>query len=142
MPKASPRKSVRPAPDFSFTVFDGSRYSLAKLKGKPVVLNFWHSRCQHCPAVVPYPEAFHQKHRSNGLVVLGITDDDSEGALKQKAQALKLTYPIAISPETARAYDARAIPMTFFIDREGNVASRIVGARPRAELEAALERIL
>lgn len=142
VPKASSRKSVRPAPDFSFTVFDGSRYSLAELKGKPVVLNFWHSTCRYCPAVAAYLEAFHQKHRSNGLVVLGVTDDDSEGALKQKAQALKLTYAIAISPKTARAYDARAIPMTFFIDREGNIASRIVGARPRAEFEAALEKIL
>ena len=130
------------APDFSLVSFDGEAYSLADLKGRPIVLNFWSSRCPHCATVVPYLQDFYTEHGEQGLVVLGIAGMDSEAALRDKASSLGVTYPIAISPDTARAYNVSPIPMTYFIDREGNTAASILGAQPRRQFEDAVQKIL
>jgi len=131
-----------PAPDFSFTAFDGASYSLAGLKGRPIVVNFWGSRCPHCIKVAPYLEDFYQQHKDEGLIVFGVAGFDSEEALKKKARSAKITYPLAISADTGRAYAVRGIPHTFFINRQGDIASSILGAKPRAEFETALQKVL
>jgi cytochrome c biogenesis protein CcmG/thiol:disulfide interchange protein DsbE len=131
-----------PAPDFSLVSFDGQAYSLADLKGKPIVLNFWSSRCPHCATVVPYLQDFHTKHAAEGLVVLGVAGFDSESALREKASSLGVTYPVAISPDTGRAYGVSGIPATYFIDREGNIVAFILGAQARSAFESALSKVL
>ncbi|MCJ7821467.1 MAG: TlpA family protein disulfide reductase, partial [Armatimonadetes bacterium] len=128
------------APDFSLVSLDGEAYSLADLKGKPIVLNFWSSGCPHCATVAPYLQDFYTQHGDLGLVVLGVAGPDSETALRDKASSLKLTYPIAISPDTARAYNVSPVPMTYFIDREGNIAASILGAQPRRQFEDAVQK--
>ena len=130
------------APDFSLVSLDGEAYSLADLKGKPIVLNFWSSGCPHCATVAPYLQDFQTQYGDQGLVVLGVAGMDSETALRNKASSLNTTYPIAISPETARAYNVSPIPMTYFIDREGNIAASILGAQPRRQFEDAVQKIL
>ncbi len=138
-------EQLKPAIDFSFTAFDGSTYSLAGLRGKPVVLNFWSSWCPHCATVAPYLEALYQQHKAEGLVVLGVAANESQDeqkALRKKSQSLKLTYPIGVSEATARAYDVSGIPDTYFITREGKIAASILGAKPELEFKAALEKII
>ena len=131
-----------PAPDFSLVSFDGDSYSLGGLKGKPIVLNFWSSTCPHCATVAPYLQDLHTQHADQGLVVLGVAGMDSESALRDKASSLKITYPIAISPDTGRAYNVARIPLTYFIDREGNISGSIPGAQPRRQFEDAVQKIL
>lgn len=130
------------APDFSLVSLDGEAYSLADLKGKPIVLNFWSSGCPHCATVAPYLQDFQTQYGEQGLVVLGVAGLDSETALRAKASSLKVTYPIAISPDTGRAYNVSPVPMTYFIDREGSIAASILGAQPRRQFEDAVQKIL
>jgi cytochrome c biogenesis protein CcmG/thiol:disulfide interchange protein DsbE len=130
------------APDFSLVSLDGEAYSLADLKGKPVVLNFWSSGCPHCATVAPYLQDFQTQYGEQGLVVLGVAGLDSETALRDKASSLGVTYPIAISPDTARTYSVSSVPMTYFIDREGTIAASIAGAQPRTQFEDAVQKIL
>lgn len=131
----------RPAPDFSVTALDGTEYRFADLKGTPIVLNFWTSSCPACAQFAPYLQAFYEKTNPGDIVFLAISPRDSAEALKRKAESLGVTYPIAIDEPATRAYQVRAIPMTFFIDREGAIAASILGARDRDTIEAALERI-
>ncbi len=131
-----------PAPDFSLVSLDGEAYSLADLKGKPIVLNFWSSGCPHCATVAPYLQDLQTRYADQGLVVLGVAGLDSETALREKASSLKIRYPIAISPDTGRAYHVSAVPMTYFIDREGNISASIRGAQPRGQFEDAAQKIL
>lgn len=135
-------QQIKPAPDFSLTAFDGTSYQLADLRGRPIVLFFWSSRCSACAKTAPHIEAFYQAHESDDLLVLGISGFDSEDALTAKASSLGITFPLAISPETSHAYGVRAVPMTFFIDRDGNTIGSILGAQPPARFEAALQVIL
>lgn len=131
----------RSAPDFSFTTVDGETISLAALRGKPVLLNFWASWCHFCIEEAPHLEALYQQYEQNDLQVLGV-GTDSQDALRRKAEELKLTYPVGSNPEAAGMYGVSGIPHTFFIDRDGKLVSSVVGARPRADLEAEVKRIL
>ncbi len=132
----------RPAPDFSFTTFDGVAHTSADLKGSPVVLNFWAAYCPACSKFAPTLEKAYQAHKAEGLLVFGIGAGEPEHKLKEKAESLGLTYPLASSMETTRAFGVRRIPMTFLIDEDGNVQSSLLGARHPAELETELKKIL
>jgi cytochrome c biogenesis protein CcmG/thiol:disulfide interchange protein DsbE len=131
-----------PAPTFSLDTLDGETISLADLEGRPVVLNFWSSSCPHCATLAPHLETLSKEHQEQGLQVLGVAGRDSEQALRDKAEALNLTYPIGMSPEAVSAYGVRGIPMTFFIDREGNIVSSILGSRGLPDVEAEVQKIL
>ena len=141
-PSPSAPQQSGAAPDFSLVSLDGEAYSLADLKGRPIVLNFWSSGCPHCVTVAAYLQDFQTEYSEQGLVVLGVAGMDSETALRDKASSVGVTYPIAISPDTARAYNVSPIPMTYFIDREGEVAASLLGAQPRRQFEDALQKIL
>jgi cytochrome c biogenesis protein CcmG/thiol:disulfide interchange protein DsbE len=132
----------RPAPNFSFTTFDGVTHTSADLKGSPVVLNFWAVYCPACGKFAPTLEKAYQAHKPQGLLVFGIAAGEPEHSLKEKAESLGLTYPLASSMETARSFGVRRIPMTFLIDADGNVQSSLLGARDLAELETELKKIL
>jgi peroxiredoxin len=129
------------APDFSLTTLDGKTIKLSDLKGKPVVVNFWASWCHYCGGEARDLEALYKQYRPQGLQMLGVGVDDP-AALKRRAEELKLTYPIGSNPEAAKRYGVSGIPHTFLINREGKVVSSLIGARPRAELEAQVRKIL
>ena len=131
-----------PAPAFSFDTLDGETISLADLEGQPIVLNFWGSSCPHCATLAPHLETLQQEHEEQGLQVLGVAGRDSAQALRDKVEGLNLTYPVGISLDTASAYGVRGIPMTFFIDREGNIVSTVLGSHELADLEAEAQKIL
>ena len=137
-----PREAPRAAPAFSLNTFDGKAIRLSDLEGSPVALNFWASWCPACAANSRNLQDLHERYAGDGLVVLGVSPDDSEEALADKASALGITYPIAISGATASAYGVRAIPITFFIDRQGMIVSSILGAAPFADLEAEVRKLL
>ncbi len=130
-----------PAAEFSFTTTEGKTISLAELKGKPVLVNFWASWCHFCVQEAPDLEALYQQYHPQGLEVLGVGTDDN-AALKAKAAELGLTYPVGSNPEAAQAYGVGGIPHTFLIDRQGEVVASLVGARPRAELEEAIKKVM
>jgi cytochrome c biogenesis protein CcmG/thiol:disulfide interchange protein DsbE len=129
------------APDFSFTALDGQTVSLAALRGKPVLLNFWASWCHFCAEEAPHLEALHREHQSAGLQVLGV-GTDSQDALRQKAADLNLTYPVGSNPEAAKAYGVGGVPHTFIISREGKIVASLIGARSKAELETEVRKVL
>ncbi len=106
------------------------------------MLNFWASSCPACAQLAPRLESIYLEHKAEGLLVLGVAGTDSEEALKRKAESLNISYPIALSEETAAAYGVRIIPMTFFIDRDGALAASVMGAADESVLADAVQKIL
>ena len=125
-----PRKPVQ-APAFDLPRLDGAGHlTLASLRGKGVVLNFWASYCVPCKDEIPALEAAWKRHRSRGLVVVGIDVEDSGSDAQSFARRLKVTYPLVRDGRgrMLERFSVVGIPETLFVSRRGRlVGSRIQG---------------
>lgn len=102
--------------------------SLAPLRGKVLVLEFWASWCPVCRLIGPRLNQWHQRFSPQGGMVLGVTTDSVEQA-GRAAPDLGMDYPIFSDPteHTTQAYQALALPSLFVVDRAGLVRDVLVG---------------
>ena len=122
-----PPKVGARAPAFSLQRLEGNgSVSLASLRGKTVVLNFFASWCRPCKREAPDLESLWRRYRSANLVVLGVDSGDARGDARRFLRAHGVTYPIVFDPGEKLAQGAYALPglpVTYVI----NPAGRIVG---------------
>ena len=125
----SEQRAAGEAPPFVFTTFEGEEISLADLRGKGVVLNFWASWCDPCRAEAALLEATWQKEKDNGIVFIGLDYLDQEPAAKAYLAEYDVTYPNGpdLQSQAARRYGIKGVPETFFIDPEGKIAHMVIG---------------
>lgn len=132
------------APDFTLQTLNGGTISLASLKGRPVVLNFWASWCVPCRDEAPQLRDLSEKQTANGLAVVGVVFSDKNlGAVKSFVQEYALAYPSLLDPQlsTSIAYGVSGVPETFFIDKQGVVRGYDQGGLTRERLTAGLGKI-
>jgi peroxiredoxin len=136
-----------PAPAFeSLQTVQGSvTPSLAALRGKVVVLEFWASWCAVCRILVPTINDWHARFSAQGVEVLGVTTDPV-GLASRSAYELRMSYPVLSdhTGKTTEAYGAMALPTLFVLDRKGVVRDVMVGysSGRLAELEQLIERLV
>jgi len=123
-----------PAPAFSLQQLDGGgALSLASLRGKTVVLNFFASWCDPCKREAPALEKLWQQDRGQNLVVLGVdTNELSRGDGLRFVHAHGVTYPVVSDPGGTVAqnrYDISNLPVTYVLDGKGRIiGGEILGA--------------
>ena len=124
-----PLEVGEPAPGFALEGLGGGEVSLSGLEGKVVVLNFWASWCGPCRLEMPDFQEAWEEHRQQGVVFVGIAVDDTASEASKFAEQVGVTYPLALDTtgDVARAYRIRAVPSTYFIDREGKLATTLHG---------------
>jgi cytochrome c biogenesis protein CcmG/thiol:disulfide interchange protein DsbE len=131
-PRAIPSPLVgRPAPAFTLTTFDGQTLTLASLRGKVVVLNFWASWCYPtCYEEAPVLESGWRQSGPQGMTMLGVAIQDKEPASREFIQRFGLTFPNAPDPagRVSIDYGVYGVPETFIIDRQGVIRRKHVGA--------------
>lgn len=122
-----PPKVGARAPAFSLPRLEGSgKVSLASLRGRTVVLNFFASWCGPCKREAPDLESYWRRYRGDGVVVLGVDSGDTKSAARSFLSAHGVTYPIVFDPNETLAYGPYALPgmpVTYVLTRQG----RIVG---------------
>jgi len=119
-----------PAPALRLPGLDGSTTDLAAFRGRVVVLNFWASWCPPCVHEMPSLEGLHRTLGPEGLVVVGVSVDEDEQALRSFVEEQGITFPILLDPggrHAATAYGTLDFPTTFVIDRDGILKRRYVG---------------
>jgi cytochrome c biogenesis protein CcmG/thiol:disulfide interchange protein DsbE len=133
-----------PAPAFVLADLDGNPVSLADLRGRPVIVNFWASWCGPCVEEVPLLNAAAAAHEGDGLAVVGIVFRDRSEAARDFLARMGATWPAAMDPGEAVAtrFGIISPPDSFFIDRGGVVVSRQIGQLSAADLDRGLAQIL
>lgn len=134
----------QPAPEFTLTDLDGNRLSLAELRGRPVIVNFWASTCGPCRDEFPLLASAAAAHEGEQLAVVGIVFRDGAEPAREFLAQMGATWPSAMDPNEAVAARFGIIwpPDTFFIDRDGVVVRRQIGELSAADLERGLAKIL
>lgn len=142
----SPREGF-PAPDFTLDTLDGGQMTLSDLRGRVVMINLWTSWCPPCREEMPTIDNVYQAHKDEGLEVLAVnsTFQDSEADAAAFAQELGLSFPILLDRDGAvsRRYQLRALPTTYFIDRQGIIRAVVPGG-PMSEslIQSKIEDLL
>lgn len=115
----------KPAPDFTGETAAGPRIaSLASLRGRVVLIDFWATWCMPCMQALPSVEAMHQRLAKKGLTVIGVSGDPA-ALVTSTARRKHLSYSLVADPgEGIQAlYHVYAIPTAIVIDRAGVVRS-------------------
>jgi thiol-disulfide isomerase/thioredoxin len=134
----------KPAPDFTLNDTRGRPVSLAEYKGHPIIVNFWATDCEPCKLEMPWFEQLQEKYKSQGLVILGI--DQDQGLARKKvataARKLGVSYPILLPDDAiAKKYGGvDYLPETFYVGRDGNVLIQTAGAPTKDEIEANIRK--
>ena len=133
----------QPAKDFTVQLFDGGTLTLSVLEGTPVVLNFWASWCTPCRDEALALERAWQTYRNQGVTFIGVNIQDSDEAASAHLAEFAVTYPNGPDPSGTITVDYGVIglPVTFFVDRNGVVGQRWVGAIPEWRLAAWVEAL-
>lgn len=133
-----------------FNLADGqTKLTLADLKGKVVIVDFWTYSCINCQRTLPYLKAWHQKYADQGLVILGVhaPEFEFEKSAKNVSQAIKdfdIKYPVVQDNlfDTWRAYKNRYWPAKYFIDKDGFVRYEHFGEGAYEESEKVIQELL
>ena len=122
----------KPATELSVGEWRGEKTSIAELKGKIVVLDFWATWCGPCMAAIPKNVEFVEKYKDKGVVLIGLHDAKSGwDTVDQVISDKGINYPVALDAgqgETTKAYALKFWPTYFVIDRDGIV--RAAGIKP------------
>ena len=124
------QSDLDPAPQFSIRTFDGKVVRLSDLRGKPVVVDFWATWCRPCRASMPHLEQVQKRFHSEGLVVIGLSVDESNPTeVRRFAQDLGITFRLGMANEKVldQYGPIRYLPTTFFINRKGEMVRRVKG---------------
>jgi cytochrome c biogenesis protein CcmG, thiol:disulfide interchange protein DsbE len=114
------------APEISVLDLKDRTVKLSQFRGKVVVLRFWASGCKACIAGLPAMDRY-SKGREKDLAMIAVNMGNSKEFVDAFARGLHVSFPMLLDPAliASRKFGVRAVPTTFFIDRDG-VARKVV----------------
>jgi thiol-disulfide isomerase/thioredoxin len=141
----------QPEPDLTLKDLDGKDVSLAQLKGKIVLVNFWATWCEPCRFEIPELIEMQQKYGAKGFTVLGVAMDDEgrkvvapfveKERFDVNGNKAQMNYPIVIGNDAAadKFGGLLGFPTSVLIDRDGKQVKRITGLINAEDVSKAIE---
>ena len=144
-----PVEGAAPPLDGAVIWLNSPPLTLAQLKGKVVVVDFWTYSCINCLRAIPYVRAWAEKYKDQGLVVIGVHapefafEKDVKNVRKAVAD-LKIGYPVAVDNNYAiwRAFGNQYWPAHYFIDANGQVRHHHFGEGGYDQSERVIQQLL
>ena len=133
-----------PAPSFALKDSVNKPVSLASLKGKVVLLDFWATWCGGCKEEMPWFMELADKYKTQGLVPVGVAmDEEGWKTVRPYLAEHPVNYTIVTGDTAiAKAYDVVALPITVLIDRDGNIAATHAGVVEKEAFEKEVQALL
>jgi len=126
------------APEVNLTDIQGISHSLTDYRGQVVLVNLWATWCPPCKEEMPTLQAFYNKYRDKGFVIIAINDGDPTSDVLQFVKEYQLSFPVWLDPTyyaTEQAFKTLNLPSSFVIDRNGTVRLSWVGGIDRKALD-------
>ena len=126
----------KPAPEFTLDLMDGGQVVMSQLSGRPVVLNFWASWCTPCRDEAAGLERTWRAYKDRRVLFVGIDIQDSEADARFYLEEFDVTYPNGrdVDGKVTVEYGVVGLPVTFFVNMDGVIERRWVGAIPESRL--------
>ncbi|HMC23464.1 MAG TPA: redoxin domain-containing protein [Thermoanaerobaculia bacterium] len=134
----------RPAPPFALKAINtGEMIDIARLRGKPVILNFWATWCVPCYQEHPVLVENAQRIGSN-VQFVGVVFNDSEDKINAFLRQRGSAYPTLLDEQgkTAIAYGVGGVPETYFINPKGVIVAKFAGPMTTEVLQANLSKAM
>jgi cytochrome c biogenesis protein CcmG, thiol:disulfide interchange protein DsbE len=135
----------RPASAFTLTTFDGTPLSLESQRGKIVIVNFWASWCYpSCYEEAPALERAWRAYRDRGVQIIGVDIQDTVEAGQKFIDQFGITFPNVrdVGGKVSVEYGVYGVPETFFVDRQGRIRAKHVGALTDEVFRGHLDKLL
>jgi peroxiredoxin len=124
---------------FTLKDIDGASVDLASYKGKVILLDFWATWCGPCKVEIPGFVDLQNKYRDRGLIVIGVSVDDTIEQLRPFAAAYKMNYPVLLGNGRDDVQEAFGpiwgLPTAFLIGRDGRLCRKMMGLHPADAFE-------
>ncbi|WP_236606059.1 TlpA family protein disulfide reductase [Sandaracinus amylolyticus] len=119
------------APELGLRDLQGNQVTIASLRGRVVVVDFWASWCEPCADSMPVYQRLYNQYRERGLTIVGISQDQRVDNARQFASRHHLSFPVLFDEGHAIAnrYRPSRMPTSYVIDRGGIVRHVHAGYR-------------
>ena len=139
-------KQLSPAPDFAVSDAEGREVKLSDYIGKPVVVNFWASWCGPCKSEMPeFEEAYRQYGDKIQFMMVNLTyGSETESSARSYIASAGFSFPVFfdLKGDASEAYGISAIPATYFINSDGELEARAIGAMDAETLKKGIDFVL
>lgn len=141
-----PELGSRHVADVEFSLLDGSKITLAELRGKPVLVAFWATSCKPCTEELPDMMKLYKELHPRGFELIAVAMPyDPPLNVQTFVKNQRVPYPVALDVEgkVVRAFDGVPyVPMAFILDANGKIAYQQVGKLDIAKARRIIEREL
>jgi len=117
---------------------------MADYKGKVVIVNFWATWCGPCKVEIPDFVKLYDEYKDKGLVIVGISIDDSPELLQAFMKEYRMNYPVLqMRPEVEEAWGPfYGYPTSFIVARDGSICNKHIGPATKEQFEKEIKALL
>jgi thiol-disulfide isomerase/thioredoxin len=134
---AVPSEVNLPSPELNLITLDGEPVSLERYRGNVVLVNLWATWCPPCREEMPTLQAFYDKYKEKGFVLVAINQGESIQEVQPFVEEFGMTFPVWLDPASAAggAFNTLNLPTSYVIDRSGRIRLMWVGGISKKNLE-------